>query len=515
MSGGKKLLAVALLVLMLGAVAAGLIWHGQHYQMVDFKFYPKDVRTLDLRGEDISYKHYDKLHRQLPQVEVVWDVPFQGSTRASNVSSLTITELSDEDVEILDYFEALETINARDCQDYDQLLALLQRRPELEIDFVLPLDGRSVSPTVSRLTLSSISQEELALLPLLRRLNTVTVTGCDNTRDIASLQEYCHKNNITFQIGLGDTEIPEDAETVTAVCIRQEDLPLLQFLPKLKQLELKTPEAPAQSLLALREQYPNVEISWSQTVAGKLFYDSDTLIDISNITVGSLEQIAEEMTYFPNASQLEMNFCGVENEDMAAFREAHREDYKVVWTVYLGPKLPTRTDVTSIMPARDGTSVFHDEEAYNMRYCEDVIAVDVGHLDVRNVEWAAFMPHLKYLILAWTGVRDLTPLSNCKELVWLELDNSPGGDTTPLIGCTALEDINIGASGVDATGLTQMPWLKNVWAIFRADAGAKVAQACPDTRVVTTGDHTVSSGWRYLPNYYAMRDALNMFYMDQ
>lgn len=514
MSKKKTLLASLLMLLMLVSVAMGLVWHMRHYQMIDFKFYPRDVQLLDLRGEDVSFRHYNKICRQMPGVTVYWNIPFQNGSYDSTTKHLTVTTLSDRDVELLDYFTHLETMEASQCTDYAQLMALRQRRPELEINFRLKLAGQSLSPDVKRLTLSDISPEELALLPLLQ-LNTVTVSGCENPEHILALQEYCREKNIAFQIALGDTEITQDVQTVTAVNIREEDLPMLQFLPNLKTLELETPEAPAESLLALQARYPHVEISWNQRVAGKLFHHTETLIDISNITVGSLDTIAQEMTYFPNATQLEMNFCGVENEDMAAFREAHREDYKVVWTVYLGPKLPTRTDVTSIMPARDGTSVFHDEEAFNMRYCEDVIAVDVGHLDVRNVEWAAYMPHLKYLILAWTGVRDLTPLGNCKELVWLELDNSPGGDTTPLIGCTALEDINIGASGVDPTGLTQMPWLKNVWAIFRADAGAKVAQACPDTRVVTTGSHTVSSGWRHLPNYYAMRDALNMFYMDQ
>lgn len=514
MSKRKNLLAALLMLLMLVSVALGLLWHMRHYQMIDFKFYPKDVQVLDLRGEDISFRHYNKICRQMPGVKVYWMIPFQDGSYDCSVTNLTVTSLSDRDVELLDYFTRLESVDASECTDYSQLMALRKRRPEVQIQFRLDIAGQSLSPDVKRLTVADISGEDLKLLPLLQ-LSAVTVTGCENPENILALQEYCKERGIAFYIALGDTEITQDVRSITAKNIREEDLPLLQFLPDLKTLELETPEASAESIFALQEQYPALEISWNQRVAGKLFQHTDTLIDISNITVGSLETVAEEMTYFPNATQLEMHFCGVENEEMAAFREAQRENYKVVWTVYLGPKLPTRTDTTSIMPARDGTSVFHDAEAYNMRYCEDVVAVDVGHLDVRNVEWAAYMPHLKYLILAWTGVRDLTPLGNCKELVWLELDNSPGGDTTPLIGCTALEDVNIGKSGVDPAGLAQMPWLKNVWAIGRADAAYKIAQGCPDTKVVATGEKTVSGGWRYLPNYYKMRDALNMFYMDQ
>lgn len=144
-----------------------------------------------------------------------------------------------------------------------------------------------------------------------------------------------------------------------------------------------------------------------------------------------------------------------------------------------------------------------------------MIAIDVGHMSFTDCSWAAYMPHLKYLIMAWTGVRDLTPLSGLKELVYLEVDWSPIQDYSPLVGCTALEDLNIGSTYADTEPLTQMTWLKNVWMIFcPAKYAWKVSAALPDTRVVNTGTATVASGWRRLPNYYAQRDALDMYYMN-
>jgi len=514
-SGKKKLLVALLMVVMLASVAAGLVWHNNHYQMVDFRFYPKNAQLLDLRDQDVSLRHYNRILRLMPETKVLWSVPFQDGYVSSDAKALTLITLRDEDLEVMDYLQQLETVDASACEDYAQLLALQQRRPEVDVRFKLKLDGRAYALNARKVELSNIAEEEIPYLQCLQKLESVVVCGGGSTENMDKLQRFCRENGYDFYVSIGGDEVSDKARMANFSDITDTELQLLQFLPDMQQLHLITPQVSMESLTALQQQYPDVNISWSQTVAGKLYQNTDTLIDVSNITITDLAALEAEMAYFPNAEQLEMHFCGIENEEMAAFREKHREDYKVVWTVYLGPKLPTRTDTTSIMPARDGTSVFHDEEAYNMRYCEDVIAVDVGHLDVRNVEWAAFMPHLKYLILAWTGVRDLTPLSNCKELVWLELDNSPGGDTTPLIACTALEDVNIGKSGVDPAGLAQMPWLKNVWAIGRADAAYKIAQGCPDTKVVATGAKTVSGGWRYLPNYYKMRDALNMFYMDQ
>ena len=38
--------------------------------------------------------------------------------------------------------------------------------------------------------------------------------------------------------------------------------------------------------------------------------------------------------------------------------------------------------------------------------------------------------------------------------------------------------------------------------------------ALPDTNIVGKGNDVVAYGWRRLPNYYKMRDALGMYYMD-
>lgn len=509
----RRILTAILLVLLV--LIAGMIWVVTQYHIVGLKLYPKHAETVDLRGQEITYSHYDAVREKLPEAEILWDVPFQGGSYANDTKIITVKNLTAEDVTALGYFTQLETLKAEECRDYDQLMAFRQNHPEVEILFKLEVGGKTFDQDTREMELSAISQEEIALLPMLQKLETVTVSSGGTAENMVDLQAYCHANGCAFRVSFDGVAVEDGAQEVSITNATTEDLYLLQLLSNMKQLELTTPKAPVEALLALQEAYPDVEVSWSQEVAGKLFSHTETLIDISNIEVTDLDAVAQAMTYFPDATQLEMHFCGVENEDMAAFREAHREDYKVVWTVYLGPLLPTRTDTTSIMPARDGTSVFHDEEAYNMRYCEDVIAVDVGHLDVRNVEWAVYMPHLKYLILAWTGVQDLSPLGNCKELVWLEVDNSPAKESEALLGCTALEDINIGNSSMDGTVLSQMTWLKNVWAIGKPMAAYRVAQGCPDAHVVTSGEHTVSGGWRYLPNYYAMRDALNMFYMDQ
>jgi len=125
------------------------------------------------------------------------------------------------------------------------------------------------------------------------------------------------------------------------------------------------------------------------------------------------------------------------------------------------------------------------------------------------------MPNLKYLILAWTEVKYIEPIRTCKNLVFLELDNSCIRDLSPLVDCTALEDLNLGNTFCDVTPILEMDWLKNVYFIDGSPASAyKFSQAVPTARVVATGNATVGGGWRRLPNYYDMRDWLHAPYMN-
>ena len=509
----RSLKILLILLLVIAAVSGWAAWFSLHYVVVDFSAYPKDQRQLDLRQKELSIEAFEKLQKKLPDCEIAWNVPVQGALYPNDTEELTLTELSEEAVEALDHLPRLKRVDVRESLDYANIAALQQRRPEVEVLYTVRLDGKAYRQEEDRISLTRIREEEISRLAYLPNLTSVTFCGEDQPH-IDTLRDYCRDNGCAFAITLGGAEISADARAVTVEGISGEEVKLLAYLDNMKTLHLQQPEAAVEDLIAWKEENPQVNLTWTRTVCGKSFESDAEEIDISGVAVEDLEQVAEEMRYFPNAKLLNMSHCGIDNVLMAAFRETQREFYKVVWTVSMGKYISYRTDTTSIMPARDGTSNFHDADAYNMRYCEDVVAVDVGHLDIRTIEWVEFMPNLKYLILAHTGVRDITPISSCKNLLFLELDHSPVGDFTPLQGCTALEDLNIGMTYASEEPLYEMTWLKNVWCIFRPGVAYRLKQVLPNTFVQATGDATVASGWRRLDNYFDMRDALGMFYMD-
>lgn len=510
----KKLLIFLLLAVILVAGAAGYLWHDRHYLRIDSQLYSKDLAQLDLRGQQISVKQYEKFRSKLPNCEILWDVPFQGGALAQDTAELTITSLSDQDMEMLDYLTELQYIDATGCTDYGQLQKLQQRCPEVEIDYQVAVGGGSYDPNVSEITVTSIAEEELPRLRYLNDLKTVILGGVDDISKVVALREYCHEQGYALQIRIGDMLVQEDIKALTASGMQEGECALLALLPDLKQLHLLNPEASVETLLALQQQNPELELTWNQEVCGTMFSSTDTQIDISGREVEDMEVLARQMTYFPNAEKLIMSDCGIDNETMAAFREEHREDYKVVWTVQLGDKLTARTDDTTFMPVREGVYYFQDHESGNLKYCEDMVCIDVGHMAIHDISFVEYMPNLQYLILAHTEVRDITPLENCKKLIFLELDWSTVRDFTPLLGCTALQDLNVGETYPDLAPLAKMTWLNNLWMVGRTTGAYEVAQALTETKIVTSGSATVAGGWRDLPNYYAMRDLLEMHYMS-
>ena len=513
--GGKKILLMILLVsVVLLSVILGVFWNMRHYVLVDFQFYPKGVQQMDLRGQEITPAHYEKLQRRMPDCKIFWDVPFQGQAVSCDIREITISTLTQEDIRNLQYFEQLEIVYAEDCRDYESLLKLWKQRPDLTVRYVVHLGTEIYSASAERVTLDSVTREEISLLAYLPNLKNV-LCGGGEWEEIAQLRDYCESQQLEFSLVLGARNISLNTESVTADAVTEDQIGLLQFLPNLKQLHLRQPEASAKTLLELKQNRPDVTVTWEQRVCGQI-YDSDVeSLDLSGAKINDLETLEQALTYFPAVKQVFLGECGLDNELLAAHREKVRDQYQLVWTVSCGSKLKVRTDATTFMPVRENVYYFNDEEAYNLRYCEDMVCIDIGHMSIHNIDFVKYMPNLEYLILAHTQLQDIGPISTCKKLKFLELDWSPVRDLTPLKGCTALEDVNLGKIYADFTPVEEMTWLKNLWMV-ECSSGARyrMVQALPNTKVMVTGAATVANGWRDLDNYYKMRDLLGMHYMS-
>ena len=532
MRGKTALLAtlLALAVLLAAAGGTALILHDNY--LIDFQLYPKNAVSMDLRGQDISIDHYEALRQKLPGCKILWDVPFQGEKLPSDTTVITVDTLTEEDVSALACFPKLETVHAENCRDYDSLLRLRKAYPNVTVSSRVTLDGTEYPADTDTVELRAASPENLELLPFLTELRTVIADGGDAPQDFSELSRYCEEKGLNFRLHIGEELVDANVQELTVEGIADADHSLLGSLPNLQKLHMVDPAADPAALTALSAAYPDMNISWEVHIGDSVFQSTDTEVDLSQTVVTDIAEVEKQMAYLPNAEKVIFGLCGrdnpdwgnskakvaacdIENEDMAAYRDRVRDKYKVVWTVRLGPSIALRTDKDNFMPNHFGVGRLFDDYAYNLRYCEDMVCLDVGHMTLTDISFVEFMPKLKYLILAWTEVQYIEPIRSCKNLIWLELDNSCIRDYSPLVDCTALQDLNIGKTFCDITPITKMTWLKNLYMIF-CDGGKawQCTQALPDTHVVANGDATVGGGWRRLPNYYDMRDCLGMYYMN-
>lgn len=436
------------------------------------------------------------------------------------------------------------------------------KAPVTAAAFELTLDGVSYGQDAAEIRTSSITGDALEKLSRMTGLKLVTATE-GTGENLEQLRTYCDENGIAFQVKLAGQTVDGDTEELTLSNATENQVQLLGLMPNLKSLHFPEPEAPAEALLELRTKLPETVVTWEKTVLGMTFPQNAVEIDLSKVialeegqafgektaweyglefqTMGvqeephrtakvlpehpfpdktdSTEQFISDvetaMTYFPEAEKVLLCGAWLDNEMMSEYRERHREDYKVVWSVLCGDIAP-RTDALFFMPTKYYVTSgnFNDLYSYNLRYCEDIVSMDIGHMHISDIDFVRYMPNLKYLVMLSQPVSDLSPLAECKNLVFLELAMCDWiTDYTPLQECTALEDLSVERASSNIEPLLEMTWLKNLWlGDFGQETYQAAVEALPNTRVVYNG--TTGGEWRKLPNYYKMRDALLMFYME-
>ena len=535
MSGKKILLAVLLFALLFFSVTAGVVWSMTHYVILDMKFYPRDAVSLDLRQESLSIRQYERLKKELPNCEIHWNVPLGDRSIPEDTTHIAAADLDAKDLAAISYLKKLETLDARGCTDYALLNQLQSQYPDVTVEYTLTFsEGTVYSQDTEELTVRSVTEEDAQLLQYLPKLRQIAIVSGGSLDNMAPFCGTAHDLGVNLGVRLMGQFYPDDTDTLELDGLTEEDSLLLPLLGMLKKVHLTNPKLSAEQLIALRAQYPHVAFSWDVELFGQIFPDDTEEVDLSALPITDIAKVESAVKSLPNLKKLTLGLCGTEdnpswgnskaqniavcpisNEDMSAFRDRVRDSYKVVWTVRVGPNIALRTDVEYFMPGHFGTGRLFTDHAYNLRYCEDMVTLDIGHMTLQNIEFVAFMPKLRHLILAWTEVQYIEPIRVCKELVFLELDNSTIRDYSPLLDCTALEDLNIGNTQRKIDPILEMNWLKNLYMVGCGGANVlKATEALPDTHVVTGGNITVGHGWRKLQNYYDMRDNLGVPYMD-
>ena len=515
----KKLVTVLLIiviVLSLGiAGALGFVWYRDNHVFVEGTAYPISAVSLDLREEDISMAHYDELQSKLPKCQIVWNVPFQNGKVASDTTKITVSSLTEENVNtMVEYFPKLKTVDAMGCKDYGWLELLKALLPEVEVSYEVSLGGKSFAPDTTELVLEVgdydlvTMRENLIHLPFATAIKLRTPEL--SLEQIQELRAAFPDREISCTVEIFHVEYDTDTTELDLSAMTGEDVQVvaeqLALLPNLTHVDLN-PENGAGALSKedvklLMEAAPNVVFDYTFDFYGTKISTADEEVVIKNTNIGDAGETDVRLTLdlLKNCKRFVLDNCKLSNEVMATIREDYRDRTKVVWRVWFG-KGSTLTDATAIRAVYD----LVDDNCHDLVYCENVRYVDFGHNEYLDAcDFVAGMKDLEVIIISGAPIKSLEPFANCKKLRILEAAFCEYlTDATPLAQCESLEWVNISYSkitdlspldGLNLKRLTNMYYPKSRVPQEEQD---RFIAANPETETYFVGDQPYGKAWRY------------------
>ena len=245
------------------------------------------------------------------------------------------------------------------------------------------------------------------------------------------------------------------------------------------------------------------------------------VIDLGDVTIKSAEVFIEYLRQFPHLKQAALYATPLSPESIDALTEAFPQ-VKFGMTMRIGDHL-VRTDATAFSTLHGNSSRHHDEDDFRyLKYCTNLLALDIGHNSVRDVSFLYDLPDLKVLILACNEITDITPVGSLHQLEYLELFKNDVRDLSCLEACTKLIDLNVCFNHIeDLTPIAKLPRLQRLW-VFNSNNwsdkdpvdGQQLAllkQSLPQCQIDSTSYSTLG-GWRDHRRYYIVS---NMFRLGE
>lgn len=512
----KKVLIVILVILL--AVMAGLggyLWYQNTHIFVEDAVYATKSEFLDLRGQDISFDHFDSVHAQLPDCDILWDVPFQNGKQPSDSQSIAVTSLTEKDLQVLKtYFPNLRKLDGTACSDYALLAQFAGDCPNVEVDYAISLGDISVAPDVTELTLNpgqaamEALTENLVHLP---QLETLLLTNTDFAlEEIEALRGAYENIAIDYTVMILGQEYASHTEKLDLSAMTSGDVEAvaaaLPMLPHVSEVELMDANGKSNLTLAdvkaVQDAAANAVVHYTFDFFGVTVSTTDEEVTVKNKKIGddNRDAVRDAVAVMENCRRFVLDNCRLSDEVLAELREEFRGQTKVVWRVWFGENGSSLTDAQVIRAVYG----LVDDNCHDLVYCEDTVFMDIGHNEhLDYCDFISGMPNLEVVIISGSPIKSLEPFAACKKLKFLELANCIYfTDLSPLAACTELEMLNLSyaritdLSALDELNLTHLTHIHNR---IPAEEKARFEEKHPDCWTVwENGDQPYGVGWRYV-----------------
>ena len=493
------------------------------------------LETLDLRGAAISVEDAAAIQAALGDAELLWSIPLGSGAYASDSREITVSDLSAEQVQHLCLFDELERADLRGSSCGREIAALQRELPDTELLWTVEVCGKHLESTETLLDLSDTALTSAnigaiaAAAESLPKLEAVDVRGTGLTdADIDALAEQLSGIALRYTVEIAGKQFasdaaeidlsntPLDGQDVDALAMR------LARLTVAETVDLHGTGLSVQAMETLYAALPDAMLLWTVPLYGRSFESDAESIDLSGMKkLKDFTEFHETVGFFRKLKTVDLSYCGASYEELDELNSSY-PDIRIVWTVLLRGERTyhVRTDAKTFSTAlkANPTKKLDDRSVAPIKYCTDLIALDLGHNKVRDLSILSGMKNLQYLILVGCDAVDISPLAELTELRYVELFANDIVDLTPLANKPNLLDLNLSNNEItDLSPLFTNPQLERLWISRNPLAEGQqeaAAAALPNCSFDYTAWNATGNGWRKHDRFYEMRNVFGLPIID-
>ena len=452
------------------------------------------------------------------------------------VEELTV-EMEAGEVYTLDQYPNLKAVDFGSSTCYDAILHYIGNHPQVAVSYAVDLGGTSVSSKATGVILEPGRFDYDLLLDNLRYLPDLSTISLPEIRlsaqQVGALRETYPQITLDYTVELLGSTYGSDTTQLDLSYLDssrvEEAAGKLGLLTNLTSVRLSN-SLSMTDVATLQDSNPGAAFQYSFSLFGQTLSTTDETVAFKNYSIGNdgEDKIRQALEILDNCSRFVLDNCKLDNEVLSGIREDFRDKTKVVWRVYfgVGGRYNALTDAETIRAVYNVT----DDTCSNLRYCEDVKYMDIGHNEyLTDLSFVGYMPNIEVLIASGCAARELVGFENCKKLTWLELAYCYKlADIESLSGCESLTYLNLSFTSVSSfMALDGLPLERFVCLRPRASTEEQniFVEIHPKSECITVFygySNPYGYGWRYDDNgktfneYYknVVRAAFNYDYLE-
>lgn len=237
-----------------------------------------------------------------------------------------------------------------------------------------------------------------------------------------------------------------------------------------------------------------------------------TYVDLGDQVVTDWEAFYTFLSQLPELEKVDMFSTTVNKQSIEAL-VVRFPQLKFGWTIHIARHHYIRTDQTAFSTLHGSCPLHTSEELEVLKYCTELLALDIGHNDLTDISFLEDLTKLRVLILACNErLKDISVLSQLKDLEYIELFSCNIRDISALRDLEHLMDLNVSYNNLTKFDvLNEMTQLKRLWipqsgVPCYGEAYKQLQADLPNTLIMNQG-HPTNFGWRegnHFESIYAM-----------